>query len=97
MQGIEREEELHKRETEMHEKFGAPVGLSDHSGSIFPSIAAMAIGASVLEVHITPSEYMFGPDIKSSISLQDLKLIVDARDAFIKIFNSVCRSFVFVI
>jgi N,N'-diacetyllegionaminate synthase len=74
--------------TEMHEKFGAPVGLSDHSGSIFPSIAAMAIGASVLEVHITPSEYMFGPDIKSSISLQDLKLIVDARDAFIKIFNS---------
>ena len=32
-------------------KHNIPIGLSDHSGSIYPSLAAVAIGAKMLEVH----------------------------------------------
>lgn len=35
---------------ELHRKFGCPVGLSDHSGSVLPGIAALARGVNILEV-----------------------------------------------
>ena len=41
----------------------APSGLSDHSGTMFPSLAAAALGADVVEVHVTLSREMFGPDV----------------------------------
>lgn len=68
--------------SEMEKRFNVPVGLSDHTGTIYPSLLAMAKGTSIIEIHITPSKYMFGPDIKSSISLNDLKILSEARDAF---------------
>lgn len=58
--------------TEMKARYGAPVGLSDHSGTIFPSLAAVALGADVLEVHVTLSRRAFGPDQASSVTIDEL-------------------------
>ena len=44
------------------ERYGCAVGLSDHSGTIYPGLAAATLGADVLEVHVTLSREMFGPD-----------------------------------
>ncbi len=56
--------------------FAVPVGLSDHSGTIFPSLAASTIGASLLEVHVTFDRRMFGPDVPASITIDELALLV---------------------
>lgn len=53
--------------------FRCPIGLSDHSGKVWPSIIAAGMGAKVIEVHVTLSEFMFGPDTSSSLSVQELK------------------------
>ncbi len=53
------------------------VGMSDHSGTIFPSLAAVTMGAKMVEVHVTMSPYMFGPDISSSVTIEELKQMVD--------------------
>lgn len=54
------------------ELFDCHVGLSDHSGSIFPSIAALAMGARVFELHVTFDKRLFGPDTSSSITIDEL-------------------------
>jgi N,N'-diacetyllegionaminate synthase len=61
--------------------FKVPVGLSDHSGMIYPSLAAMSLGADIIEVHVTFHRAMFGPDVSSSVTLEELSLIIHARDA----------------
>jgi N-acetylneuraminate synthase len=51
----------------MSEKFGLPVGLSDHTVGISAAIAAAALGAVVIEKHLTLSRSMPGPDHSSSL------------------------------
>lgn len=63
-------------------RWKCPVGLSDHSGSIWPSVYALSLGASVIEVHVSLSRAAFGPDVSSSLLPTELSLIADARDAF---------------
>ena len=58
-------------------RFGCPVGLSDHSGTIFAGLAAATLGIEVLEVHITLSREMFGPDVKASITTAELRQLAD--------------------
>ena len=67
---------------EFHQKFRVPVGLSDHTASIYPSLAAMAGRASLVEIHVTFNKSMFGPDTSSSLTLEELKQLAEARDAF---------------
>jgi len=67
---------------EMRLRFGCPVGLSDHSGSVFPSLAALVGGADMIEVHVVFDKRVFGPDVAASISIDELVFIVKARDAF---------------
>lgn len=69
---------------EIRKKFNVPSGLSDHSGSIFPSLAAMAQGADLIEVHVVFHKKMFGPDTVASITVEELELLVNARNAFWK-------------
>jgi N-acetylneuraminate synthase len=57
-------------------RYGCPVGLSDHSGTIFPGLAAVVLGAEVLEVHVTLSREMFGPDVPASITTEELRELV---------------------
>lgn len=61
---------------ELRSRYDAPAGLSDHSGTVFPSLAAVALGASVLEVHVTLSREMFGPDVQASITTAELRELV---------------------
>ncbi len=58
-------------------RYGCPVGLSDHSGTIYPSLAAATLGADVLEVHVTLSREAFGPDVAASVTTSELKQLVD--------------------
>jgi len=58
------------------ERYGCPVGLSDHSGVIYPGLAAAALSISVLEVHVTLSREMFGPDVPASITTAELRQLV---------------------
>jgi N-acetylneuraminate synthase len=62
---------------ELKQRYKCPVGLSDHSGTIFPSIAAVALGAELIEVHSVFSKQSFGPDTKSSLDMTELKQLVD--------------------
>ena len=64
------------------ERYDVPIGLSNHSGSIWPSIYAIALGSKIIEVHIKLNDFAFGPDTSSSLSVEDLKLLVEARDSF---------------
>ncbi len=61
---------------EFRERYGCPVGLSDHSGTEFPGLAAAALGISVLEVHVTFSRQMFGPDVAVSLTMDELGRLV---------------------
>ena len=61
---------------ELRERYDAPVGLSDHSGTIFPGLAAVTLGASVVEVHVTMHRACFGPDVASSLTLEELAELV---------------------
>ncbi|MDE6750377.1 MAG: N-acetylneuraminate synthase family protein [Lachnospiraceae bacterium] len=56
------------------------VGISDHSATVFPSLAAVALGADVVEVHVTMSREMFGPDVKASVTMDELREIVCGTD-----------------
>ena len=58
------------------ERYHVPVGLSDHSGTIYPGLAAAALGIAVLEVHVTLSRDMFGPDVAASLTPAELKELV---------------------
>jgi N,N'-diacetyllegionaminate synthase len=63
--------------SEFRERYGSFVGLSDHSGTIYPGLAGAALGMNVLEVHVTLSREMFGPDVKASVTTSELRQLVD--------------------
>jgi N,N'-diacetyllegionaminate synthase len=58
--------------------FGAPVGLSDHSLGIEIPIAAVALGASIIEKHFTSDKSLPGPDHSASLEPTELKMLVTA-------------------
>jgi N-acetylneuraminate synthase len=60
----------------MHQAFHLPVGLSDHTMGIEISLAAVAIGASVIEKHFTLDKNLPGPDHRASLESQELKDLV---------------------
>jgi N-acetylneuraminate synthase len=61
----------------LRERYGLPVGLSDHSGTIFPGLAAATSLIAVLEVHLTLSRRMFGPDVSASVTTEELATLVE--------------------
>jgi len=70
--------------SELKSRCQCPIGLSDHSGTIYPSLAATALGAEMLEVHVTMSKFMFGPDVKASVDIQELAQIVEGSEMIAK-------------
>ncbi len=64
----------------LKKKFKVPVGLSDHTGGYFASIAAIALGANIIEVHLCFDKRIVGPDSSSSITFKNLKDLCQARD-----------------
>lgn len=61
----------------MREETGLAVGYSDHTLGIEIPIAAVALGASVIEKHFTLDKNMEGPDHKASLVPQELKKMVE--------------------
>ena len=60
------------------ERFGTKVGYSDHTRGIEVPIAAVALGATVIEKHFTLDRNMPGPDHKASLEPDELKAMVSA-------------------
>ena len=61
----------------MKEKFSkAAIGHSDHTNDIFSSIAAVTLGAFIIEKHVTLDKNFEGPDKDVSIDFNDLKKMV---------------------
>jgi pseudaminic acid synthase len=63
---------------EMSRRFDLPVGLSDHTMGIAVPVAAVALGACIVEKHITLSRAVPGPDSAFSLEPQEFKAMVDA-------------------
>lgn len=63
---------------EIGEKFGVQIGYSDHTQGIEVPIAAVALGAIVIEKHFTLDKNMEGPDHKASLEPDELKVMVSA-------------------
>ena len=62
----------------IHAAFGLAVGYSDHTQGIEIAIAAVAMGATVIEKHFTLDRNLPGPDHKSSLEPAELKAMVTA-------------------
>ncbi len=62
----------------MKERFGLEVGYSDHTKGIEVPIAAVAMGATIIEKHFTLDKNMEGPDHKASLEPDELKQMVDS-------------------
>ena len=65
--------------SDLHQAFpDAVLGLSDHSLTNYPCIAAVALGARILERHYVDTRARKGPDIPCSMNQQDLRNIIEA-------------------
>jgi N,N'-diacetyllegionaminate synthase len=62
----------------INNEFKVPFGYSDHTKGIEVSIAAVAMGATVIEKHFTLDRTMEGPDHKASLEPNELKALVSA-------------------
>ena len=78
--------------TTLSKEFDCPVGYSDHTQGIEVGLAAVAMGATVIEKHFTLDRNMPGPDHKASLEPDELKSMIDgirkveeARGSFEKI------------
>lgn len=60
----------------LHERFKLPVGYSDHTLGIEAAVAAVALGAVIIEKHFTLDKYQSGPDHKMSIDEKELTQLV---------------------
>ena len=59
------------------QRYNCAVGLSDHSGAIYAGLAAVTLGAEIVEVHVTMSREMFGPDVPASLTTSELRQLTD--------------------
>ena len=61
---------------ELKDRYGVPVGFSDHSGDIYACLAATSLGVDLVEFHAVFDKQMFGPDAKSSLTIDEIKRMV---------------------
>ena len=71
---------------ELKSHFNVPIGLSDHSIGSSVAVAAITLGATIIEKHFTLDHNMDGPDHKLSANPDQLKLISsNMEEAFVSI------------
>ncbi len=63
---------------ELANRFGVPAGLSDHTIGTAVAVAAVTLGACIIEKHITLSRSLKGPDSEFSLEPQEFKAMVEA-------------------
>lgn len=62
----------------MQNYFGCPVGYSDHTLGIEVPIAAVCMGATIIEKHFTLNRNMEGPDHKASLEPEELRMMISS-------------------
>ncbi len=62
---------------ELRRRYGCAVGLSDHSGTIYPALATVARGIEVLELHVTFDRDGSGPDVPASVTFEELSRVME--------------------
>jgi len=72
--------------------FNLPVGLSDHSSGMVASIAAVALGASVIEKHFTLDRKMEGPDHAASLMPNELGEFIEAINRVVLMLGSKVKA-----
>lgn len=78
---------------ELKDRYHVPIGFSDHSASTEACVAATALGAELIEFHVVFDKEMFGPDVKSSLTIQETKLLVKAvRNISLAIENPIDKA-----
>jgi pseudaminic acid synthase len=63
---------------ELEKRFGVPAGLSDHTLGSAVAVAAVTLGACIVEKHITLSRSLKGPDSEFSLEPWEFKAMVEA-------------------
>lgn len=67
--------------SEMKNRYQLPIGFSDHSSDIFAPLAAVSLGAELLEFHAVFHKDIFGPDAMASLNMiQIAQLVSGVRD-----------------
>ena len=61
---------------ELRDRYSLKVGLSDHSATLYPSLSAVTLGATIIEFHVVFDRRMFGPDSKSSLTIDETTQLV---------------------
>ena len=79
---------------ELQEAFpNAQVGFSDHSIGPTMALAAVALGAVIVERHFTSSRYLPGPDVICSMDPSELRFLIDrSEEVFIALQNHKQRT-----
>ena len=78
---------------EMKERYGLPVGLSDHTRGLAAAVAAVSFGATMLEKHLSFSRSMYGSDAPHSMEPLEFKAFVEAiRETSVMFANPVDKS-----
>ena len=72
------------------EAFGLPTGLSDHTLGIAVPVAAVALGACIIEKHLTLSRSIAGPDSAFSLEPHEFKAMVEAVRTTEKALGRIC-------
>ncbi len=62
---------------QMQKRYKKQIGLSDHTGSIYAPLSAVALGATLIEFHAIFDKRMFGPDSTSSLEINEIKQLVE--------------------
>lgn len=78
---------------ELQKRYKVRVGFSDHSAKVETCIAATVLGACILEFHVVFDRQLFGPDSKSSLTIQETKeLVVAVRNIATALTNPVDKT-----
>ena len=72
----------------LKERYRLKTGFSDHSGDIYACLAAVALGAEIVEFHAVFDKQMFGPDAKSSLTIEQIKSLVKGIRQIEESFNA---------
>lgn len=79
--------------SELKTKYNVPIGFSDHSAKVATGIAAVALGASILEFHVVFHRELFGPDAIASLTLEETQqLVIAVNDIHLALDNPVDKS-----
>jgi len=78
---------------ELKDRYNVTVGYSDHSARLETCIAATALGAEILEFHVVFDRKQFGPDSKSSLTIEEtVQLVTAVRNIKIALGNPIDKN-----